>query len=215
MKNSWKKAIENYFYHYTIHTVIGIIAIFLVISISMTIFQGQKEKAAERNRPPADVEILLYGDFKAEEEKELLDKNLNDLFPDWDIHIETEYVPSTNTSADEIAAQQKGVLTMATVKPDVYIFDRHQFDIYVESDAFLQFTSTFTETIPEELHVSHQTENDEEAHVYAINITNSPIFELKEALETEKLAVVRSGTFQQDNAQILIQRIVETIEAAK
>src|SRR5699024_2407784 len=141
-----------YFYHYTIHTIIGIVALFLVISISMTIFQGQKEKAAERNRPPADVENLLYGDFKVAEEKDLLDKNLNSIFTDCDIHVEAEYVQSTNTSADEIAAQQKGVLTMATVKPDLYIFDQHQFDIYVESDAFLQFTPTFTATIPEELH---------------------------------------------------------------
>ncbi|HLR63953.1 MAG TPA: hypothetical protein VK075_00780 [Pseudogracilibacillus sp.] len=207
----WKKAIENYFYHYTIHTIIGILGLFFVISLSWTLIKGQIEKREEANRPPADIEILLYGDFKAQYEEDLLNENLAEIFPDWDIRLETEHVSSALTTPEDIASQQKGMLTMATIAPDVYIFDPRQFEIYVESNEFSQLDDVF-ETIDETYYVYYQTEDDTEEHVYGINITDSPIFELKEALAKDKYIVIRKDADNQEKIKIFIERIIDLIE---
>lgn len=212
MKEEWKKAIENYFYHYTIHTIVGIIAVFFIVSISVTVFQGQKERIAEKNRPPADVEVLLYGDFKVDYEKSILEENFGELFPDWDVRLTTEYVPSSTNALEDIGAQQKGMLTMSVENPDVYIFDPHQFKIYVEGNTFVSFDESFTESIPDELLISYQTETDTTEQIYAVNITDSPIFELKEVLQSERWIVIRTGSENEENAYKFIQGIVETIE---
>lgn len=211
MKEKWKKAIENYFYHYTVHTIIGILLAFFVISISWTIIKGQIEKREEANRPPADIEVLLYGDFKAHYEEDLLEKNLQEAFPDWDINLETEHVSSQLTTAEDIASQQKGMLTMATVAPDVYIFDPNQFKIYVESDAFVKLDDKF-DSIDESLHVYHQTEKDDKEHLYAINITDSPIFELREAIPKDKYIVVQEHAEDNEKVYTFIETIVNMIE---
>lgn len=205
-KEPFKKKVENYFYHYKYHTIIGIALLFFVISFGYTLVKGQIERVQEANRPPADVEILLFGNYHLIVEKPIVEDELTELFPGWDIRLNAEYAPPEPKTHEDIGAQQRSMVVIATERPDMYIFDEHQLKKFINDGTFHPYQDEFIEQFPEnKLHSGLSEEG--ELQVYGIDISDSPIFKDTELADASKIAVIRDGAHSVEKSLELIEKI--------
>lgn len=206
-KDSFQKKLDNFFYHYKYHVIFGFILLIFIGSILYTTTNNQIENQQEKNLPRADIEILLFGDYKVGIEKEILEKKLHNTFHEWKtIDLQIEYAPFDTTSYEDLGAMQRSMAVLHTEKPDVYIFDRHQFDKYIEDGTFVQLDEYFDD---EKNFLKYQKQGDDHPYVYGIDISNSQLFNDIEIIDKDKIAVISNKTEELDNALHFIEQALQ------
>lgn len=206
-KVPFKKRMDNFFYHYKLHTIIGFILLIFIGSVIYTTTNNQIENYQAKDLPPADIEILLFGDYKVGIEQAILENNLQATFPEWEtINLSIEYAPSDTASHEDIAAMQRSLAVLHTETPDIYIFDRSQFDKFIEDGTFTRLDDYFSD---EKRFVTYQKQVDEQPYVYGIDITDSPIFSEIEISEKDKIAIISNKTLVLDNALHFIKQAIK------
>ena len=196
-----KKSIENFFYHYKFHTFFGICLALFIIAISYALIKGQIENAKERNRPPADVEILLFSQYELAQNDTQIQDNFATLIPEWNIATNIKHTPS-GSGLD--------ITTIATERPDIYIFDTHQFNKYVSNGSFYKFEEDFIEQVGSEKLLYSQLEDDTQSYPFGVDISKSTIFEGVELVDSSKVAVIRNESDNIDKALQLIKKVIDT-----
>lgn len=205
-KNSLFKKIDNFFYHYKVHVLVGALILIFIATFAYSIISNMLEERKIAKEPTA-LQVLMFGDYKIGNQLPLLEANLRDAFPDWDkVNIIIEYVPSDTNSYEDISAMQRGTLTLYSEKPDIYIFDRHEYDKFIEPGSFIKLDAHFTDN---ESLIKAKKENDTEAHAYAIDITDSNLFSNLEINSIEKIALISQTSERQANALEFIESALE------
>lgn len=205
-KNRRKAAIENFLFHYKIHLIFGICFLLIVGGMTYSIIGNQLEKRKLAHLPPATIEILLFGDYKFGSDLQALENNIEETFSAWEtIDLKVEYAPHDSGSYEDIAAMQRSLAVLHTEKPDVYIFDEHQFDKFINDGTFVQLDEHFSN---EANHITYKREDDDQTHVYGIDITDSHLFEELETEDITKIAVISSKTEKLEKAIEFIQKAV-------
>lgn len=191
--------LQNFFYHYKYHVIIGLMLIILAASFIYTIIDNQIEKAREANQPSADLDIMIFGSYETEDFSSLENK-IKQRFPKWErVNVEFVYAPHAPESQLDIAAMQKSQAIIHVSKPDIYIFDPHHFYKFVESGPFLKLDPDQNEWVSERLQF-YQKEDDEQGHAYGLDITGYELFDGYEIEGEEKIAVIRTDAENKENA---------------
>lgn len=211
-KESLRKTLDNFFYHYKFHVIFGLFLLIVVGSIVHTIIEGQIERVREANRPPADLEMLILGDYRLEDDLSSLEEKIKQQFPDWEtVDIEMEYSPSEPRSPEDIAAMQKSIVILQTSEPDIYLFDRHQFHKLIESGPFLKLDSLMNNSQNDSQDESrfqyYQQEEDEEPHIYGLNVADHDLFASLGIENKDLIAAVRVDTNNKENALRFLEQI--------
>src|SRR5690606_13322958 len=80
--------------------------------------------------------MLLFGDYFTEEYGEL-GNNILRLIPEWErVKIDVTPVPEEVRSEFDIALQQKAMISLVTIRPDIYILDESNFYKLLNQDAY-------------------------------------------------------------------------------
>lgn len=203
-KNRKKAAIDNFLYHYKIHLIFGICFLLIIGGMTYSIIGNQLEKRKLAQLPAATIDILLFGDYKFGSDLPSLENKVKKTFPAWQtIDLKVEYAPHDSGSYEDIAAMQRSIAVLHTEKPDIYIFDKNQFDKFINDGSFVQLEAHFSN---EAKQITYKMEDDEQVHVYGIDITDSHLFEELETEDITKIAVISSKTEKLDKAIEFIQK---------
>ena len=207
-KETFRSRVSHFFYHYKAHLIFGIIGAFIIGSLLYSIIGSQMEKRAEAKRPPAEVEMMLFGNYHQDDLSPLTDR-IQALFPDWDrIEVDLEYTPAGSDDPNSemgMAAVQKSQVTLATARPDVFIFDLHHYNAFQDSDLYLKLDQFKDNPKVKDRLMLHQGEDDDQEHVYGIDLTDHELFADMPIAEEDKIFIIRTDAAQPENALKLLE----------
>lgn len=212
-KKSFRKKVDNFFYHYKNLVIFGGLTLILVISLLYTLVDSQIEKRKEANLPPPSLEIMIFGDY-VDEDLSLLNQRIIDLFPAWEsVKSEIIYAPSEADSQMDMAALQKSVVIMATETPDIYILDKNHYEKFIDQAPFLALDQ-LDEKLPNDhvlkAHLKYfQREEDDREHLYGIDLINNDLFQGLAMENENKIAVILADTMNEDNALDFLLKIID------
>ncbi|MRH43914.1 hypothetical protein GH741_14825 [Aquibacillus halophilus] len=210
---SLRGKIDNILYHYKFHIIGGIFLLLIVGSFLFTIVNQQIEKARLGEQVPPALTIVLLGEYQSEDLTPLQD-HLASLFPEWErIKLDLLYTPKESRSQQDYGTVIKNQVTLTQANPDILIVDKHQYDQLVDLGSFLsldQLSEDLAGKIDNEGLLYHQSEDDEEQHLYGINISTSEIFNNTD-ISGEKIITIIDGTNKPDNAFLFINRATESM----
>ena len=208
-KDPLGKRIGEFFYHYKNHLIFGFIGALIIGSLGYSFINGQIEKAREANKPPANLNIMFFGDYPEEELTPLQDRIL-DKFTTWDdVGLQLVYSPIEINSEFDIGSLQKSRVELATSEPDLYIFDKHHFDLFMEDGAFYALDDFDDEQHTEDRWYLNQLMDDEENHIYGLDISDLDLFADLAIEPFEKIAVMRLDAKNEENALEFLHTILQ------
>ncbi len=198
---------DHFFYYYKFHLLIGVIAIAVIISIAHTVV----EKVKEANRPPAQVNVMLYGESQGVDTDQL-EKNILSSMPEWQrVDVTETFVPVESGGPYDMAIVQKSVVILATDKSEIYIIDQNQFDRLSAQQFFHpldELESLLDPNSDSNQPLYAQTEKDSTKHLYGIRIADNEIFKDTGITPNQRIVTIRNGTKNVDNALKLIQKLI-------
>lgn len=209
MKEPFKKKVENFFYHYTIHTVVGVLLTIFVISFGYSIIKGQIENYKDRHKIGIDLEILFFGNYSYEVDFTSLEDKFAVVFPDTDIKLTYEYAPFDSMSPEDAGFHQRNVITLATSTPDIYIFDHYQFNKQIKDGVFPRFDESFIEDVDDDLLMYFKQEDDDDRYVYGIDLTDSELFADTAFEDIEKVVMLREDAHHLERAYEFIEEALK------
>ena len=175
-KSEKREKWDHFWSYYKLHVAGAIVGIMLIVFAVNTYMEKRAERLYLESLPPAAVEVLLFGNFYSEQEM-LSDEAIIADFPGWErISLKSAYVPTEITSEYDIALQQKGMITLISEKPDLFIVDRHNFEIMARQEAFVPLQEWFGVLPSSELVVSASLEEDGGVNVaYGLLVQDSAL----------------------------------------
>ncbi len=208
-KDPLKTRVGEFFYHYKNHLIFGIIGALIIGSFAYSFINGQIEKAREANKPPANLNIMLFGDYP-DEEMTALENNILERFTNWDdVNIQLVYSPIEVNSEFDIGSIQKSRIELATSEPDLYIFDLYHLDLFMEEGVFFSLDEFKNEQHTEERWHLYQLMDDKEKHIYGLDLTDLDVFSGSAIESFEKIAVMRIDAENEDNALEFLHTILQ------
>src|SRR5690625_1477733 len=208
-KDPFKKRVGDFLFHYKNHLILGIIGVLIVGSFGYSINNGQIEKAREANKPPADLNIMLFGNYP-DEEPTTLENNILEKFTTWDdVNVQLVYSPTDVGSEFDIGSLQKSRIELATSEPDLYIFDLYHLELFMEEGAFFSLDAFKNEEHTEDRWHQYQLMDDEEMRIYGLDISDLNIFSGSAVESFEKVAVMRLDAQNEENALEFLHTILQ------
>lgn len=208
-KDPFRKRVGEFFYHYKNHVIFGIIGAIILGTFGYSIINGQIEKAREANKPPANLNIMVFGDYP-DEELTVLEDRILERFTSWDdVDIKLVYSPIETNSEFDIGAIQKSRIELATSQPDLYIFDLHHLDLFMEEGVFFSLDEFRNEPHTEDRWHQYKLKDDEEMHIYGLDISDLDLFTGSAIESFEKVAVMRLDAKNEDNTLEFLHTILQ------
>lgn len=208
-EESFKNKLNNFFYHYKLHLIGGIILTIIGGFLIYSIIDAQIENYRESKLPPPEIEMMLFGDFFEQTDLTPMEEKIYNMFPDWErVKIELVYSPIDFETEYDIAAKQKSMALLAIEKPDMYIFDMHSFEMFIEDAVFAQLDAFESKEGTEDKWLLYQLEDDDKEHIYGIDLTDSDLFSGLEIEQDKKIAVILENSENFDNAMELLLKVV-------
>lgn len=205
-KDPFKKRVGDFFFHYKNHLIFGIIGALIIGSFGYSFISGQIEKAKET---PADLNIMLFGNYPDEELTTLEDKIL-ERFTTWEnVDIQLVYSPIEVNSEFDIGSMQKSRVELATSEPDLYIFDLYHLDLFMEDGVFFSLDEFKSEPHTEDRWQLYELMDDEEMHIYGLDISDLDLFSGLAIESFEKIAVMRLDAENEENALKFLHSILQ------
>lgn len=208
-KDPFKKRVGEFFYHYKTHLIFGVIGALIIGSFAYSFINGQIEKAKEANKPPADLNIMLFGNYP-EEDLSTLEKNILDIFPSWhDVNAQLVFSPVDISSEFDIGSLQKSRIELATSEPDIYIFDYYHLELFMEEGDFFSLDEFKNKQHTEGRWHQYKLTDDEEEHIYGLDISDLDLFSGLDIYAYEKVAVMRINAQNEENALEFLDTILQ------
>lgn len=169
--------IDHFLQYYKFHTIGAIILVIIIIFSVKGYMDQRAEKIRLANLPPANVEVVFFGEYNMYYEPPI-DEILLEQFPDWQ-RIETDivFVPLDPRDEFEMAMLQRSVITLMSEKPEIFIMDRENFEKNVRLGLFVKLDEIFMGTNnilsdPDRI-VYARGEEDVIDHAYGIDISDN------------------------------------------
>lgn len=207
-KSSFRENLGHFFHYYKFHLIFGILTIFLIGSFANSLIQGQIEKKKEASKPPANIEIMFFGNYQ-EEDFSSLENRIQKFFPQWErIKLELVYAPIEIDSDLNIGEMQTSRVKLATAKPDIFILDLHHYNTFIVDGLFLPLDQLENELQTEDKWLLYQQEDDNRMHIYGIDLTHHELFTELAMASDEKIAIVRTNAMNKDNALEFLSKLL-------
>src|SRR5690606_30113956 len=118
------------------------------------------------------------------------------------------YNPQNPADQFDIAATQKNMLNLITEIPDVYIVDKHNYQLLVMQGAFKQLDD-WKNILPEERLLTNTGPDDEQAYIYGVDLSDLAFWdELRLYGTEERIVALRFDTDNSDNILLFINRLL-------
>lgn len=200
----------HFMYYYKNHLIISII---IVLVAGYMVKEGIDKRREAANLPPASLSMSVFGNFYFAD-VEILEQNLLKLFPDWKrIAMTHTYVPSEIKSEQDMAMQQKSVLSLMTEQSNLYILDPKNFVSLASQGALVRLDKLegwSSLQVPPDMLRSVQAEEDTAAMPYGIDITGNPAFEGVEFSGEKQILAVRNVEEHWNESRMLLEKLVQT-----
>lgn len=208
-KPPFKKRIEDFLFLYKNRIILIIIGVLIVGGFGYTIINGQIERIREANRPPADIDIMFFGNYPEEDISPLEDRIL-ELLPTWEeVDVSLVYSPIEINSEFDIGSMQKSRIELATTTPDLYIFDQYHLELFMEQGIFFSMDEFRNEPHTEDRWHLFQLEDDDEEHIYGLDISDLDLFSDLPIDPHEKIAVMRLDSDNEENVLEFLHTILQ------
>ncbi|TJY42181.1 hypothetical protein E5161_09230 [Cohnella pontilimi] len=192
----------HFFHYYKWHLIIGVIALILVVTAVKGVVDRRAEEA---NKPPLDVSATVFGNFFGTD-ADKLSQNLLGEFPEWKrIDVSLTAIPKELRSQQDMALQQKAMLTLMTEKTDLFILDESNFSVLAKQHLFMPLDGLpfWADLKKDQQRIrTALTDQDTAAHPYGVDITGNPIFTGTnvEAMGERQIIAVRYQAPDKDKA---------------
>lgn len=209
----WKLDKLDHFWQYNKFRIIGALLVLAVIFYGLTTYLDKRaERIALSKLPPADIEIMFYGDYYTEDIKKL-EQALLDQMPEWKrVIIMVTQIPSDPSSPYAISLQQKAVITLMTEKPDIYVMDKGTFEVLSTQQALLDgkdWLGSIEAQLTDDQKVFGQSEDDLEPKLYGVDVSKNSVFESKGLHSVDQIIGMRFDSTKQQSAQQLIKLFLQ------
>lgn len=169
-KGRFMEKLDNYWYYYKVHTIVAIIAIFVLIFF---ISDGLKQKTPVLN-------VVLTGQSISEDRLTALQNEATSRFTKGKKQeVSMEFLAfNPNSNSEESIAVLAKITAMVQAKDlDVIVMDRNSFDSYAKEGMFLRLDNI--NGLPElkdgalKFVMSRVNDKDDAEHPYGIDVSNS------------------------------------------
>lgn len=201
--------LSHFFYYYKIHLIVSVV---ILLIVGFTVKESIDKRNEERRLGPIDLSVEMMGNFFLAD-MDLLKQNLMKLMPNWN-RIETllTYVPNAIKTQQDIAYQQKSILTLISDEDDLYLVDDKNFVYLAKQGALRKFTDLpgFSAlNVPEDRLRFAQTEDDPSSAAYGIDLSGNPIFNGIELTGERVILGVRAEDEQLPKTMELLTQILK------
>lgn len=212
-EKTFKKKVENFFFHYKAHVIFGTLALIIFVSFAYTLIDGQIEKKRLANLPPPQLEVMMFGEY-SDEDLSVVEERTLELLPDWDnVTFEIVYAPGETSSEFDIGALQKSVVIMATERPDMYIFDVNNYQKFIDDGPFLALNELNGELPNDNISESQlkyfQQETDDLETLYGIDLIDHELFQGLAMEDKNKIAFIREGSDNEEYAIEFLSKVIQ------
>ncbi|MEX1031674.1 MAG: hypothetical protein WDZ91_16740 [Paenibacillaceae bacterium] len=212
----WKLDKLDHFWQYNKFRIISAVLILAVIFYGINTYMDKRaERIALSKLPPADIEIMFYGDYYTEDIPKL-EKALLEQMPEWKrVIITVTQVPSDPTNPYSISLQQKAVIMLMTQKPDIYVMDKSTFEILSVQQALLEgkdWLGSIEPQLMDKQKAFGQSEEDLEPKLYGVDVSRNSVFESKGLHSVDQIIGMRFDSTKQKAAQQLIDLFLKKAE---
>jgi hypothetical protein len=209
----WKLDKLDYFWQYNKIRIISALLVLIVIIYGFNTYLDKKaERLALAKLPPANIEIMFYGDFYTEN-VEQLEQALLDQMPGWQrVIISVTPIPKDPSDPYAVALQQKAMIALMTIKPDMYIMDRAAFEILSSQNALLnakEWLGAIEPQLTDKQKQFGQSENDTEPQFYGVNVSKNTVFKNKELHGEEQIVGLRFDSRHKESARQLVELFLQ------
>jgi hypothetical protein len=203
-----KKAIDDFWHKYKVHVLLSALAIVIAIVGVQSYLDKRAEQIALSKLPPSNVDVMFVGHYQQAEQADL-GIPLLAYFPEWQrIKVFISYNPSEAKDQFDIAATQKNMLNLITEIPDIYITDKPNFEMLVNQGAFMKLDRWKDEFAADRV-MQRQSQEDEQAHAYGIDISDLTLFRDMELFGTKEMVIAfRFDTDNTENALLFTKRLL-------
>jgi hypothetical protein len=212
----WKLDKLDHFWQYNKFRIISAVLILAVIFYGINTYLDKRaERIALSKLPPADIEIMFYGDYYTEDIPKL-EQALLDQMPEWKrVIITVTQVPSDPTNPYSISLQQKAVIMLMTEKPDIYVMDKSTFKMLSVQNALLEgkdWLGPIEAQLTDGQKAFGQSEEDLEPKLYGVDVSRNSVFESKGLHSVDQIIGMRFDSTKQQAAQQLVELFLKKSE---
>lgn len=216
-RNPRVEKLDHFWTYYKWHVIAGLIILIGIGYIINTVIENRQEQARLAQLPPADVALMMYGNFY-EPDLELIEEKIMTAKPEWQrVVVSNTYLPIEVRDTFDIAFQQKAIINLHIDHSDVYMTDNYQFQSLVNLELYQpldEYEERLKASVGEENLVYAQTlpsgldpdEQPGEIHLYAVKL---PISDLYHTAVEEIYAGVHVNSEKIENALQLIETLAQ------
>jgi hypothetical protein len=209
---------DHFFHYYKIHMIVGVVLLVAFAYMINAIIDDRREQDYLASLPPADVNILLFGEFY-NSDLDALEENILGIFPEWErVNVEMTYASGESRNSYDVARQQASTIKLMDSDVDIFIMDSYNFNIFVNQGLFLsldQLDESLKNKITNKRFISRKVEEDSKERLYGIDITNSDIFDQVDIISNEAIAMIRIDAKNQENAMKWLEKVAESTDKKK
>lgn len=202
--------VGHFFYYYKIHLIVGIV---ILLIAGYTVKESIDKRNEEKRLGPVDLSVSVMGNFYFAD-ADLLQERMLALEPDWNrIKTTVTFIPPEIKSEQDMALQQKGILTIMTEKDEIYFLDQKNFDSLAKQEAFKKLDELpgwSSLRVPQDRLVSSATEDDPTLVAYGVDVTDNPLFKDVEMTGERVIMAIRAEEEEWPKTMDLASKILQS-----
>ncbi|WP_096189025.1 J domain-containing protein [Evansella halocellulosilytica] len=212
-KSRFREKAEHIWDYYKLHIIFGLIAMFILTSLTRTSLQAWQEQRYLNSLPPADLTITFYGEFRDVDSTKVEDEILS-LFPEWErVIVNVITSPNEMTSQYSFGEQQRSMIELMEDESDLFIVDMPQFSHLAEQGLFYSF-GTFESVLKDSVHeekLVYVYNDQEQKELLGLDISNHSLFNDSDITTDENiiLALHSRSENNQDHSLHFVEHLIE------
>lgn len=194
------KKLENFIYYNKLYIIGGAVLLAFIISFIIS----------NVTYVAPDLDIGVMGDIYINKMDSFQEK-LNSSFPELKkIQVVGAITTGKLTGEQLNAGKQKALILIASGDVDFFILNKEMFDTHVVKGAFANLDPLVDELkIDKTSNKDYVVKVDAEEHLYGVDVSNSNYLKGLDILGSEKIAVIRSGAKNYNNAVKLLKLLLK------
>lgn len=197
-----EKKARNFLYYYKYHIVIGIVVLLtLILTLRSCVM-----------RVTPDLNVVFIGAINYSD-SDSFKQAVKAVIPEIkEVGIDGALLIEGGDAQYEYAMQMKAMTLFAAADVDVMILDRVQFEKYAPMGAFMKLDDIIDISEIDEDRYSKcffKTEEDQEEHLYGVDVSSSAILEDSGITGNEKIAAISTRAKNVEKAIKLVEMLLE------